>query len=314
MSAGLEGILDIARFLSPMDIEMWVEPFAGGAGAGLTLLCDGCVDDLWLVEQNPAMAAFWRVVAADGGRLADLIANTRPTVALFDECRGIVAAAAPATGDGFEPSPADPRPAAADEDSLRLAWAAFVVNRCSRSGIVSGVAGPIGGRRQHGRWKVGDRFNADALAERVARLHATGGIRVLEGDAIDYIAQHDGSVGIEDEVFLFVDPPYIAEGNRLYGAGMARGDHARLARALARCTAPWVLTYDAHPAVPDLYPTHQIAEYSVRYTANTARPDVEYAVFSPILGDAFGTTTAPPDLLGRGDVTWLPAPVLDRLV
>lgn len=43
-----------------LDVEVWVEPFAGGAGAGLHLLERGVVDEVWLTEKNRALAAFWR--------------------------------------------------------------------------------------------------------------------------------------------------------------------------------------------------------------------------------------------------------------
>ena len=50
-----------------LDVEIWIEPFAGGAGAGLTLLDRGAVDEVWLTEKHPAIAAMWRSVLLEGG-------------------------------------------------------------------------------------------------------------------------------------------------------------------------------------------------------------------------------------------------------
>lgn len=53
-----------------LDVEVWVEPFAGGAGAGLHLLERGVVEEVWLTEKNRALAAFWRTVVGGGDELA----------------------------------------------------------------------------------------------------------------------------------------------------------------------------------------------------------------------------------------------------
>lgn len=58
----------------PMDIEVWMEPFAGGACAGLSLLAREQVESVWLVEKNRALAAFWQVlIGPDGPTLAEQV-------------------------------------------------------------------------------------------------------------------------------------------------------------------------------------------------------------------------------------------------
>lgn len=46
-----------AQQIGAMDIEVWIEPFAGGAGAGLALLEARAVGEVWLTEKNPPDAA-----------------------------------------------------------------------------------------------------------------------------------------------------------------------------------------------------------------------------------------------------------------
>ena len=102
----------------------------------------------------------------------------------------------------------------------------------------------------------------------------------LGSDAIAAVTDLTGS-GIEDEVFLFVDPPYIREGNRLYANGFTWADHVELAAALNASPAPWVLTYDDEPSVPDtLYPARRVFEFDIPHTANRQRIDREYLVIS----------------------------------
>lgn len=251
--------------LSVMDIEIWLEPFAGGAGAALTLLDRGAVEEAWLVDANPAIAAFWQTVVEDGGALARRIESTVPTLELFGLARELVSAAA--AGERIE--------------RAELGYAAFIVNRCSRSGIVAPRAGVMGGKSQAGEWTLASRFNAEALAGRVRRVHALRQrLRIHHGDGIAFIEEAD-EAGAGDEMVMFVDPPYIREGNRLYANGFDKALHQRLADALNGTGARWMLTYDDEPAVPDeLYPERRVLAYDIRNNANRARIAREYAVFS----------------------------------
>lgn len=278
-----------AHQVSTMDVEVWIEPFAGGAGAGLALLDADAVDEVWLTEKNPAIAALWRTALADPTALAAKVTDAVPDLTLWDHARETVTSAC----DGHR------------VDDVELAFAALVLNRCSRSGIVAPRVGPMGGRAQDGPWTVASRWNAPALADRINHLGTMAGrIRFTEGDALPAIADLDGS-GIEDEVLVFADPPYLREGNRLYTHGMSPGDHRRLADALNTCPARWLLTYDDEPAVHrDLYPHRRVLAYRIGNTANRHRLATEYAVLSDNLA-----VPATPELLPGATATWLRAEV-----
>jgi DNA adenine methylase len=248
-----------------LDVEIWVEPFAGGAGAGLHLLDRGVVDEVWLTERNPALAAFWRAVITTPDELAARVRACELDMHTWHAARELVAA----RDDGAEVA------------DLDLALAALVVNRCSRSGMVTPRVGPIGGKQQNGRWHLRSRWNPAGLADRITSVGALGQrIRVSEGDGIARIAELDGTVGIEEELVLFVDPPYLVAGNRLYADGMSVADHKNLAHALSLCPARWLLTYDSDDRIVGLYPDHRVLAYEIAYSANRRRVDEEYAVLS----------------------------------
>ncbi len=254
-----------------MDIEIWMEPFAGGAGAALALLEQDIIGEAWLIDQNPAIATFWATVMNDTEVFAARIERTTPTIEPWETSRAILAA--PDAAGRFE-----------------LAYAAFIVNRCSRSGMITASSGPIGGKSQSGPWAISSRFNVKALADRIRHVGAhRGRIRTLYGDGISFVEELRGS-GVSDEVFLFVDPPYIAEGNRLYAHGMDQAAHQRLADALNSTDARWLLTYDNHPDVRErLYPQRRVIDYSIRNTTGKARRATELAVLSDNLQfDAIG--------------------------
>jgi len=262
-----------------MDVEIWMEPFAGGAGAALTLLDRKAVDEVWLVDANPAIAAFWFAVVNAGDSLAALVERTRPTHELYERSRGLLA----------EPGGAD---------LFELGYAAFIVNRCSRSGIIAPRSGAMS--------NVTARFNAPELADRIRHIASFASrIRVHHDDGIAFIEDLNGDAGIEDEVLLFVDPPYIREGNRLYTHGMDYATHRRLADALNQTPARWLLTYDDEPVIPDeLYPDRRVVAYDIRNNANRARRAREYAVLSDNLHVADITRLSP-----YGGATYLREPM-----
>lgn len=266
MTAALADIFQAQ--LGLLDVEIWFEPFAGGAGAGLHLLERGIVDELWLTEKNRSLAAFWRSAVQNGDQLAARVLASQPDMATWHSSRETVAAAD--NGDVV--------------NDLDLAYAALIINRCSRSGMVNPRVGPIGGRNQNGRWNIQSRWNSEGLAERIGRIsRMRDHIRISEADAIAHIAELDGSVGIEEELLLFVDPPYLVQGNRLYADGLTMDDHKRLAAALTECAARWLLTYDCDERILGLYPEHRVLAYEIAHTANQQRVDEEYAVLSDTL-------------------------------
>lgn len=248
-----------------LDVEVWIEPFAGGAGAGLNLLDRGVVDEVWLTERNPALAAFWRATTTNHCELAARVRACQPDMNTWHAARELVAE----------------REDSAEVADLDLALAALVINRCSRSGIVNSRVGPIGGKHQNGRWHLRSRWNSARLADRITAIGRLGNrIRVAEGDGIERIAELNGSVGIEEELLLFVDPPYLVQGNRLYADGLSFDDHKNLAHALTNCAARWLLTYDSDDRILGLYPGHRVLAYEISYTANRRHVGEEYAVLS----------------------------------
>jgi DNA adenine methylase len=275
-----------AQQVSDMEVEVWLEPFAGGAGAGLSMLNDDAVGEIWLTEKNPALAALWRTMLTAPEVLSERVEQTTPDLGLWAWAREqVTRAGCPGTSD-------------AD-----TAFAALVLNRCSRSGMVNPRVGPIGGKSQDGPWTLASRWNAPALAERIRHVgYLSSRIRFAQGDAVIAIADLAGS-GIEDEVLVFVDPPYLREGNRLYANGMDADDHQRLADALNASPTRWMLTYDDEPTVAaDLYPRRRVLAYRIANTANRARIATEHAVVSDNL-----VLPEPYELVAGAEATWVRA-------
>jgi DNA adenine methylase len=90
-------------------------------------------------------------------------------------------------------------------------------------------------------------------------------------------------------------------GNDLYAIGMDDNLHDRLARALNQLAAPWLLTYDAHPRIPLLYPGSDVVEFDIPHTAGSSRVGTEYLVLGP------GMQLPKSNPLGKGNVHLLAA-------
>ena len=129
--------------------------------------------------------------------------------------------------------------------SIQKAALAVLDSRLSNSGIQNG--GPLGGRRQTGKMKIGSRYEPHRLALGVITLHELlrGRFEAHETDAVEFISNHS-------DIPCLADPPYMAAGQQLYRHPMSEEDHRALARAL-KDVERWVVTYDDHPLVWDLY-------------------------------------------------------------
>ncbi len=240
----------------PRRPEVFVEPFAGGAGAALRLLIDEYVDHVVLNDLDPGIAAFWRSVFGRTEDLATLIESAEITVETWQRYRCVYASRRQGG------------------DDLELGFATFFLNRTNRSGILS--ARPIGGLGQDGLWKIDARFNRANLAERIRTLgRYRNRVTVAEEDGIALVSRF-----LDLRHFVYADPPYLLRGSDLYLNTLAWADHQRLADLLATGKGRWMVTYDRDLRVRQLYPGARLAEFSIAHTASRQHVGQEFAVFA----------------------------------
>jgi DNA adenine methylase len=93
------------------------------------------------------------------------------------------------------------------------------------------------------------------MADKIRRLTVhMGETKILNGD-FERVIRHPG------DAIIYCDPPYWEQGGALYKHSFGPAEHIRLANALRECQNPWVLSYDDHPAIHELY-----AWADIRYT------------------------------------------------
>ncbi|TCU42692.1 DNA adenine methylase [Curtobacterium sp. PhB42] len=256
--AALAGFFeDVIRRLK-LTNATYVEPYAGGAGAGLALLRAGVVDKLVINDIDPAVYWFWDSAVHHSSQFVERLEAAPLTVDFWDEQRAIYRAAD-------------------ERDPMALGFAFFYLNRTNRSGVLN--AGPIGGRAQQGAYTIGARFNRAELIKRINEL----------GSVADRITIHDRDgrsvvqrYAEDPNVFLYIDPPYVEKGSSLYLNAFDHRDHKSLADVVCAATASnWIVTYDDADFIRHAYAGQYLTQYILPYSAHKSARATELLIASP---------------------------------
>jgi len=148
--SSMADLLRKIRGLNNLGNRAIAEPFAGGAGASLTLLFEEEAPGIYINDLDPAIRDFWWCVTKRCDELAHRIRKARVSIREWHRQRDI-----------FRSTRRISR--------VDRGFAAFYLNRCNRSGVIFN-GGPIGGIEQNGRWKIDARFNKRILSLGVGEL------------------------------------------------------------------------------------------------------------------------------------------------
>jgi DNA adenine methylase len=241
---------------------VYVEPYAGGAGAALSLLFGEYVKQVIINDADPHIHAFWDAVVNRTDEFLKLLRDTPLTVDEWKKQRQLY----------VKPSRCS---------QVRLGFATFYLNRCNRSGII-GNAGLIGGQKQTGQWKMDARFNREDLAERIERIaRYKGRITLHNLDAADFIQTVVPEPSLVDRAFVYLDPPYYAKGSQLYLNHYTSENHADFAKSLADAAFVWVMSYDNVPEIRKLYHAYRQVSFNLGYSAREWRIGKELLIIPP---------------------------------
>lgn len=248
---------ELIRLNTRGDDVTYVEPYAGGAGAGIGLLITGEVKSIHINDLDGAVYSFWDACVSRNAEFISKMESVPLTVEEWERQKLIYSSRA-------------------EVDPFDLGFATFYLNRTNRSGVLNG--GPIGGLDQSGPYKIDARFNRKTLAERL-RLIGLYSRRIT-------VSNDDGTTTIEkyrrrEDTFIYADPPYFMKAGSLYMNSFTSSDHAALAACLNSIPdANWVLTYDNVPQVGELYSNRRREEIGVYYSARNVGRAKEIMVYS----------------------------------
>lgn len=237
----------------------YVEPYAGGAGIAIELLVRGVVSRIHLNDISKPVYAIWHTIITEPEWLCKKISIASLTVDEWLKQREVL--------KNF------------DNHSLEdLGFATLYLNRCNHSGILTG--GIIGGLNQNGIWKLDARFSRKEIIDRIETIaNVRSKISVTNFDAEVLIDKFN--TDFSNKYFFYFDPPYLKKADRLYLNYYNFSDHARIADKIQSIfNSYWVVSYDNHDYISQLYNDKKKFVYDLQYNAQKAYQGKELFIFS----------------------------------
>lgn len=234
--------------LNPGKTRLFVEPFAGGASVGLSLLEAGAIEKLHLNDLDFGIYSLFSVIFSDPSPLLYRLNHIMPTRDMYFESQGRL------LGEHKHRR----------KDIQQAAWDMLLVNRLSYSGIVK--AHPLGGKEGPQEALLA-RWNPTTLSARIERLWPLRAfVSVTNRDALEVIEENYWN----ECATLFIDPPYVAKGPALYNKAYGYDDHIDLCVLLeslySTCPGADVqLYYDNDNLVRDIYSLPEVIVLNRQY-------------------------------------------------
>lgn len=236
----------------------YIEPYAGGAAVAMELLLTEIVTHVHINDLNKGVHSFWHSLLHDTENLMQRIYDCSVDMPTWYKQREIMKSNA-------------------DNTILDVGFAFFFLNRTNRSGIIN--AGAIGGYEQKGNYKIDARFNKDELIERITAIaKVKEKISLYNLDAELFLTEIDRRNF--SNALSYIDPPYFVKGKRLYDNFYEEGDHSRISELLKKLKTPWMLSYDDHIQIRNIYADHRITEIDLVYSAAKKMKGQEVLFFS----------------------------------
>ena len=239
----------------------YIEPYAGGAGVAIYLLLNKKVKRIHLNDKCIQIYSFWKTLIKKPEWLCKKILLSPLTIEEWKKQRNILK-----NVDNYN-----------FED---VGFATFYLNRCNRSGILSG--GVIGGLDQTGNWKMDARFSRKDLINRIEAIsNLNNSIKITKYDAETLLKKLSRN---KKRNFIYCDPPYLYKGEKLYLNHYTSEDHKRISKIIQSIKDNyWVVSYDYNNFISELYNKRKKFIYNLQYHAATAYLGQELFIFSDSL-------------------------------
>jgi DNA adenine methylase len=242
------------------------EPFAGTAAVGLRAIRE-CpqLQRAWFNDADPASACLWRAVIDEPMSVKLILGCLEPSVAYFTFYKKLLLGIS---------LPED----LTRYDQASVAAMKLACHAMSFSGLGTRAGGPMGGADQAGDYDVGCRFDAARIAKTIAATREVLSRIDLRPEVCTCLDFEEMMRAPGDAIF-YLDPPYYAKGPELYQFSFGHDDHLRLARLLRDEQRPWLLSYDRHSVIMELYGGWAaVEEVPIAYSINGAVRSVELLI------------------------------------
>jgi len=216
--------------LNPLEYDRIVEPMCGGCS--YTLSSDH--PSPWINDVDADLFCLWKSVVNWPDDLCEMIRAAKPKASDFYRLREKILK---------KPSAPSRKP-----DILSRALEKLILHKISFSNMGEKSGSPVGGKNQTGKWKFDCRWNTDSICKNIAKASS-----VLRDAKVTHRKYPKVLSEARKGDLFFVDPPYVDAGVKCYKHSFTLKDHTQLANMLIALPCDWVLTYDYHPLVLELY-------------------------------------------------------------
>jgi DNA adenine methylase len=231
----LTDYIETLLIVNNLDGCHFIEPYAGSAAVGLSLLQRKIIKSLDLCEKDILLYAFWKCVFEKTNDLCNLIQDTPITIDTWKK---------------LEPYRKSIK--ITKSNILYFGFSGLFFNRTNFSGILN--ANPIGGIEQKSKYDISCRFNKTKIINIIKDLSKyKNKVNIFLDDAIDFTRSQAFNF-ITQSCFVYFDPPYYGKGRQIYRHYYNKQDHiafSKFVRTL-KCV-DWIISYDDDPFVCNLY-------------------------------------------------------------
>lgn len=254
----------LVKLLSINNIDgTYIEPYAGGAGAALSLLFNENISEIVINDIDISIYSLWHSILYQHEELCDKILST------------------PITMDEWQ------RQKLIQEKKyscnlLDLGFSTLFLNRTNRSGIIK--AGVIGGYEQSGDYKMDCRFNKDDIINKIVKIsNRADQIHLYNLDCVDFLNEIADKFDRNNSL-VYLDPPYYNKGRALYTNFYTHDDHINLSNYVVNnLYYPWIMSYDDVQEIRKIYGIQhnlKIKDYSLYHSAGKMRKGREIMIYS----------------------------------
>lgn len=234
----------------------YAEPYAGGSGLALRLLFEEYVNHIYINDYDKSIYTFWKCILEDNDRFCDWVATVEINVDNWFHYKQIQNNSSNVT-------------------EFDLAKSTFFLNRTNVSGVIKG--GIIGGQNQKGKYKIDARFNREDLIKRLKKIAKfKDRITVTNLDGLDFITKMNRK---KENVFIYIDPPYVEKGADLYMNFYSKKDHEKLSAKIHKMKIKWMVSYDNNDFILNLYKEKRKVIYKLSQATSNRIGD-EILIFS----------------------------------
>lgn len=234
----------------------YAEPYAGGSGLALRLLFEEYVNHIYINDFDKSIYTFWKILLEDNERFCEWILTVEITVENWLYYKNIQNNSNLAS-------------------EFELAKSTFFLNRTNVSGVIKG--GIIGGLNQTGKYKIDARFNRNDLIKRIKKIAKfKNRITVTNLDGLDFITRMGRK---KENIFIYIDPPYVQKGADLYMNFYSKKDHEQLSKKIHKMNLRWMVSYDNNDFILKLYNDKRKVIYKLSQAASNRIGD-EVLIFS----------------------------------